>query len=95
MAVVDGGSRIRDAALVLRGDVDILHQRYLYRMKNENRHPVHLSTTLDVYEDFKGYLEWTRKEDIPGEWIEIDANDFSYQVDEELLGKIDKFMKGE
>lgn len=80
--------------LVLRGNVDILHQRYLYRMKNENRHPVHLSTTLDVYEDFKGYLEWTRKEDIPGEWIEIDANDFSYQVDEELLGKIDKFMKG-
>ena len=23
--------------LVLRGNVDILHQRYLYRMKNENR----------------------------------------------------------
>ena len=80
--------------LVLRGDVDILHQRYLYRMKNENRHPVHLSTTLDVYEDFKGYIEWTRKEKIPGEWLEIDANDFSYQVDEELLEKIDVFMKG-
>ena len=80
--------------LVLRGDVDILHQRYLCRMKNENRHPVHLSTTLDVYEDFKGYIEWTRKEKIPGEWLEIDANDFSYQVDEELLEKIDVFMKG-
>ena len=79
--------------LVLRGDVDILHQRYLYRMKNENRHPVHLSTTLDVYEDFKGYIEWTRKEEIVGNQIEINADDFSYQTDAVLLKKIDEFME--
>ena len=79
--------------LVLRGNVDILHQRYLHRMKNENRHPVHLSTTLDVYEDFKGYIEWTRKEEIVGNRIEINADDFSYQEDAVLLKKIDRFMK--
>lgn len=79
--------------IVLRGDVDILHQRYLNRMKNENRHPVHLSTTLDVYEDFKGYLERTRKEEIVGNRIEINADDFSYQTDENLIEKIDDFMK--
>jgi len=79
--------------LVLRGNVDILHQRYLYRMQNENRHPVHLSTTLDVYEDFKGYIEWTRKEAIVGEWLEINADDFSYQTDHEVLRKIDVFME--
>lgn len=78
--------------VVLRGDVDILHQRYLNRMKNENRHPVHLSTTLDVYEDFKEYHERTRKEAIVGEWLEISANDFSYQKDEKLLMKIDDFV---
>ena len=78
--------------LVLRGDVDDLHGRYLNRMKNENRHPVHLSTTLDVYEDFKGYIEWSREEEIPGEMLIIDASDFSYQKDEELLVKIDAFM---
>lgn len=78
--------------LVLRGNADILHQRYIHRMKHENRHPVHLSTTLDVYENFKGYLEWTRKEVIVGEQIEINADDFSYQTDAELLGKIDEFM---
>ena len=78
--------------LVLRGDVDILHQRYLHRMKNENRHPVHLSTTLDVHEDFKGYLESTRKEEVVGDRIEINADDFSYQTDAELLEKIDEFM---
>ena len=79
--------------IVLRGNVDVLHQRYLNRMRNENRHPVHLSTTLDVYEDFKGYLEHTRKEEIPGEWIEVNADDFSYQTEEMLLEKIEAFMK--
>lgn len=78
--------------LVLRGDVEILHKRYLNRMQNENRHPVHLSTTLDVYEDFKGYLEWTRKEVVEGNIIEINANEFLYQTDEVLLKRIDEFM---
>ena len=78
--------------LVLRGDVEILHQRYLNRMSNENRHPVHLSTTLDVFEHFKGYTEYSRTEEIPGNLIEITADDFSYQTDAELLKNIDEFM---
>ncbi len=78
--------------VVLRGNVDVLHQRYLNRIQNENRHPVHLSTTLDVYEDFKGYLERTRKEAIVGEWIEINADDFFYQTNEKLIKKIDEFI---
>ena len=78
--------------IVLRGDAEILHKRYLHRMQNENRHPVHLSTTMDVYENFKGYLERTRKEEIPGKQIEINADDFCYQTDEKLLKKIDEFM---
>ena len=43
--------------LVLRGDVEILHKRYINRMQNENRHPVHLSTTLDIFDDFKSYAQ--------------------------------------
>lgn len=78
--------------LVLRGDVELLHKRYLHRMQNENRHPVHLSTTLDVFEDFKGYVEYTRKEEIPGKVLEIEANDFSYQSDGAILNSIDDFM---
>ena len=79
--------------MVLRGDTEILHKRYLHRMQYENRHPVHLSTTMDIFEDFKGYLEYTRKEEIPGNRLEINADDFSYQTDEMLLGKIDAFME--
>ena len=78
--------------LVLRGDVEILYKRYLNRMHNENRHPVHLSTTLDIFEDFKGYTEWSRKEEIKGTVLEINADDFSYQTDEVILAKIDEFF---
>lgn len=78
--------------LVLRGDVEILHKRYLNRIHNENRHPVHLSTTLDIFEDFKRYTEYSRKEELSGKVIHIDANDFSYQTDQEVLAKIDDFM---
>jgi 2-phosphoglycerate kinase len=78
--------------LVLRGDVEILYKRYLNRMYNENRHPVHLSTTLDIFDDFKEYTEYIRTEKIPGNTICIIADDFSYQTDNKILSKIDGFM---
>ncbi|MBQ7890025.1 MAG: hypothetical protein IJ356_09730 [Erysipelotrichaceae bacterium] len=78
--------------LVLRGDVELLHQRYLNRIYNENRHPVHLSTTFDIYEDFKKYTEKSRQEEIPGDSLIIDANDFSYQKNDIILKRIDDFM---
>ena len=78
--------------LVLHGDVEILHKRYLNRMQNENRHPVHLSTTIDVFEDFKNCTEYLRSAKIPGNMININVDDFSYQTDKEILARIDEFM---
>ena len=78
--------------LELRGDLHILHERYLNRIYHENRHPVHLSTTCDIFEDFKEYVEAARAEMIEGNIIHIRADDFSYQKDEKLLKKIDAFM---
>ena len=78
--------------LVLYGDVEILHKRYLNRMHNENRHPVHLSTTIDIFEDFKECTEYLRSERIPGNTLYISANDFTYQTDQEILSRIDDFM---
>lgn len=49
--VEDNGYDVLTIALL--GDVEVLHERYLNRMTNENRHPVHLSTTIDKFEDFK------------------------------------------
>lgn len=79
--------------LVLRGDAAILHKRYINRIQNENRHPVHLSTTLDVFEDFREYTERLRGEGIPEGAICLNADDFSYQTDSETLETIDAFME--
>lgn len=78
--------------LVIRGDVDLMYKRYINRMQNEKRHPVHLSTTLDVFEDFKKSAERSRGEIIPGNVYNISANDFSYQTDQAILERIDRFM---
>ena len=80
--------------LVLRGDDGILHARYLHRISHENRHPVHVSTGLDLFEDFEEYMGKLRAEYIPGKTLEINANDFSYQSDSSLLAETDAFMLG-
>lgn len=78
--------------IALFGDVDVLHERYLNRMTNENRHPVHLSTTIDKFEDFKKCSDYMKRIEIPGEVMRINATDFGYQNNEEILAKIDAFM---
>ncbi len=79
--------------LVLRGNADVLYNRYIHRMNEENRHPVHLSTTLDVKEDFVKTAEWIRNERVIGEKLIIEATDFSYQEDRVILKQIDSFIK--
>lgn len=79
--------------IVLFGDVEVLHARYLNRMTNENRHSVHLSTTIDKFEDFKRCSDYLKGIEVPGEVIRINATDFGYQSSEEVLAEIDVFMK--
>lgn len=79
--------------LVLRGNVDVLYDRYIHRMNKEHRHPVHLTTTLDIKEDFAATAEWIRKEKMIGETLMIEASDFSYQENAAILNQIDSFMK--
>lgn len=78
--------------LVLQGDAERLHGRYLNRMHNENRHPVHLCAQFNTFEGFREYIESLRADNIPGDVCHINANDFSYQSNPELLAKIDLFM---
>ena len=80
--------------LVLQGDAKVLHQRYLNRMHNENRHPVHLCEQFNTLDGFRKYIESLRTATVPGSVIRIHADDFSYQTDMEILEKIDAFMNG-
>lgn len=78
--------------LVFRADMKLLHGRYLNRIANENRHPVHVIAVLDDYDDFVEYIGKARNEFVPGETLMIQADDFSYQTDGELLKQLDNFM---
>lgn len=81
--------------IVLRGDAEVLYRRYVHRMEEENRHPAHLTTTLNVREDFIKIAEYIRNERIIGKKLVIDATDFGYQNDREILEQIDSFMKAD
>ena len=76
----------------LYGNVKILHERYMNRI-NENRHPAHLSATLDVFEDFKRCSDYLTNVEKPGEVIRVNADDFAYQSNPDLLTELDQFME--
>lgn len=65
--------------IALFADVEVLHERYLNRMANENRHSVHLSTTIHKFDDFKKCSDYLTSIKIPSEVIRINATDFVYQ----------------
>lgn len=90
---IAAGSGYDVLTLVFRADTHLLHERYLYRIAHENRHPVHVIAVLDDYIDFAEYIGKARSEFVPGETMRIDADDFSYQTDGELLKRLDEFMK--
>lgn len=77
--------------LVMHADMDIIYKRFVNRIKNENRHPVHLCG-FDGYDSLKYYIDKGREQKSFGRIIKINANDFEYQADEKTLMEIDSFM---
>ncbi len=77
--------------LVLRANIDIIYKRFVNRIENENRHPVHISG-FDGYESFNEYIARGRQEKCLGRALLIDANSFDYQSDGVILSEIDSFM---
>lgn len=83
----------RIMTLCMQGNPAILYERFRNRLENENRHPAHRSVGIENVDDFERYLQDIRNEYLPGETIMINVNDFSYSEDEEILARIDGFMK--
>ena len=78
--------------LLVKADINLLHKRFVNRANNENRHPVHCSNVFENFDDFKKYIEFQREELPKGKVLNVLANDFSYQEDEDMLNIIDEFM---
>lgn len=44
------------------GDIDLLYQKFKYRMENENRHKAHLTADIIEYDKYKKYILDSRNE---------------------------------
>ena len=76
----------------LIGSPEVLYHRYMNRMNHEDRHPVHRVNKINDYEEFERYTLTRKNEKMYGEVIDVNADDFAYQNDAELLKKIEKFL---
>ncbi len=83
----------RILTIVITGEPDVLYQRYINRLVNENRNPVHASIPFSSYNDFKDYTFSNREKGSLGTKIEIDGTSFNYQNNQEILNKIDSFLR--
>lgn len=79
--------------VILEGNIDILYKRYLNRIKNENRHPVHLSTNFEIKENFERYVLDTRLKKVDGNVLKLSADAFDYQTDPKALAAINEFLE--
>lgn len=78
--------------LSLRGDLQVLHRRFLHRLQNENRHAVHACGGFEDFGVFKDYILRQRDLEIPGRFERVSADTFAYQQDPALLAELDEFM---
>ena len=92
LAQIASANGYRVLTLVLRADINVLYKRFMNRIENENRSPVHQSAGMTDFSAFTAYLQEQRTEKIPGDTVIVDADDFSYQTDESLLSMIDAFV---
>lgn len=82
----------------LNCDIKILHQRFLYRITNENRHIVHKAVDFTNYIDFEKQIlsdrEKNQNRTFKGKVLFLDSSDFK-KLYSEGLNKIDLFIRGE
>lgn len=77
----------------IQADLQILHRRFLHRLHNENRHPVHASGGFEEFDTFCTYVTGQRELIPPGNCMDLRADTFDYQSDSNVLQQLDCFMK--
>jgi len=71
----------------------IIYERYINRIRFENRHKVHTLNSLLDYEKFKSYVESRKFEKTLQNTIIVNADNFEYQKDQTLFSQIEAFLK--
>ena len=77
----------------IRGDLRILHRRFLHRLNHEDRHDVHACGGFEEFDAFCRYVTGQRDLTISGKSIHLCADTFDYQQNPEVLAQLDDFME--
>ncbi|MDR1697770.1 MAG: hypothetical protein LBR37_02485 [Erysipelotrichaceae bacterium] len=73
--------RKREVLLIyLKGDVDVLFERFMHRTYYQNRHPVHLTHPLSNIDDFERYVMEYRSVHSVIPRHELDVTNANYQI---------------
>lgn len=87
------GERGYDVMTVeIRGDLRVLHQRFLHRLYHEQRHPVHACGGFEDFDVFCAYVLGQRDISVLPPSVCLSADSFVYQQDPEILDRMDAFM---
>lgn len=78
--------------IVIRADIMILHKRFINRIENENRHPVHKAVDFSNYYDFEKRIREDRIRIYPGEIVYLDSSSFNDLYKDENFEKIDLLL---
>ncbi len=78
-------------SIVFYADIHILHERFLKRINEENRHLVHRAVDFSKYEDFEMCILESRKRIYPGVTLFKDAAQF-VNIDN-IASNVEKFLE--
>lgn len=78
--------------IVINADIKVLHKRFMNRILNENRHPVHKAVDFSNYSDFEKQIISDRNRNYKGEVIRLDSSNFEDLYNDNTIKEIDKYI---
>lgn len=79
--------------IVINADVNVLHQRFMNRINNENRHAVHKAVDLSDINVFNKQILDDRDRKYYGKVLKLDSTNFDNIYNDKVITLVRKFIK--
>ena len=79
--------------IVINADVNVLHQRFMNRINNENRHAVHKAVDLSDINVFNKQILDDRDRVYYGKVLKLDSTNFDNIYSDKVITLVSKFIK--
>ena len=79
--------------IVINADINVLHQRFMNRINNENRHAVHKAVDLSDINVFNKQILDDRDRKYYGKVLKLDSTNFDNIYNDKVITLVRKFIK--